>query len=157
VFGAAGAPVNEPPVDLKTLHAKIGQLALENDFSYGLFLQEPRAPASRTRFCLFDASDLIGNAARRLFFDDGSSSYPRIGYRISSFRRGAASLLSRRSRSRVLTKKSRGFPSSRLVPRYRSDGSILTISTGLRVTVESVSTLQTGLSIEAAAACQCPI
>jgi len=32
VFGAAGAPVNEPPVDLKTLHAKIGQLALENDF-----------------------------------------------------------------------------------------------------------------------------
>lgn len=31
VFGAAGAPVNEPPVDLKTLHANIGQLALEND------------------------------------------------------------------------------------------------------------------------------
>ena len=28
VFGAAGVPVNEPPVDLKTLHAKIGQLAL---------------------------------------------------------------------------------------------------------------------------------
>jgi transposase-like protein len=32
VFGAANAHVNEPPVDLKTLHAKIGQLALENDF-----------------------------------------------------------------------------------------------------------------------------
>ena len=32
VFGAACAPVNEPPVDLKTPHAKIGQLALENDF-----------------------------------------------------------------------------------------------------------------------------
>ena len=32
VFGAASAPVNESPVDLKTLHAKIGQLALENDF-----------------------------------------------------------------------------------------------------------------------------
>jgi hypothetical protein len=30
-------------VDLKTLHAKIGQLALENDFSYGLFLQAGRA------------------------------------------------------------------------------------------------------------------
>ena len=29
VFG--GAP-NTPPVDLKVLHAKIGQLALENDF-----------------------------------------------------------------------------------------------------------------------------
>ena len=35
VFGAAGTPVNEPPVDLKTLHAKIGQLALENDFLSG--------------------------------------------------------------------------------------------------------------------------
>jgi len=31
VFGAAGAPVNEPPVDLKTLHTEIGQLAPEND------------------------------------------------------------------------------------------------------------------------------
>ncbi|WP_323123846.1 hypothetical protein, partial [Burkholderia alba] len=27
------------------------------------------------------------------FVDDGSSSYPRAGYRISSFRHGAASLL----------------------------------------------------------------
>jgi len=35
VFGAASAPVSEPPVDLKTLHAKIGQLALENDFLSG--------------------------------------------------------------------------------------------------------------------------
>ncbi|WP_436407794.1 IS3 family transposase [Burkholderia orbicola] len=32
VFGAAGMPPNEPPVDLKALHAKIGQLTLENDF-----------------------------------------------------------------------------------------------------------------------------
>jgi transposase len=30
VFG--GAKTAEPPVDLKALHAKIGQLALENDF-----------------------------------------------------------------------------------------------------------------------------
>jgi transposase len=35
VFGATGMPVNEPPVDLKTLHGKIGQLALENDFLSG--------------------------------------------------------------------------------------------------------------------------
>ncbi|QIE29470.1 hypothetical protein SBC1_71470 (plasmid) [Caballeronia sp. SBC1] len=35
MFGATGAPVNEPLVDLKTLHAKIGQLALENDFLSG--------------------------------------------------------------------------------------------------------------------------
>lgn len=32
VSGAAGKPSNEPPVDLKALHAKIGQLALDNDF-----------------------------------------------------------------------------------------------------------------------------
>ena len=29
---AAGAPAAAPPVDVKTLHAKIGQLTLENDF-----------------------------------------------------------------------------------------------------------------------------
>jgi transposase len=34
VFGGASAP-SEPPVDLKALHAKIGQLALENDFLEG--------------------------------------------------------------------------------------------------------------------------
>nr|WP_175691209.1 IS3 family transposase [Burkholderia anthina] len=32
VFGAAGMPSSEPPVDLKALHAKIGQLTLENGF-----------------------------------------------------------------------------------------------------------------------------
>ena len=31
VFGAGSGPA-EPPVDLKALHAKIGKLALENDF-----------------------------------------------------------------------------------------------------------------------------
>jgi transposase len=35
VFGAANQPASEPPVDLKALHAKIGQLALENDFLSG--------------------------------------------------------------------------------------------------------------------------
>ena len=30
-----GAKSSEPPVDLKALHAKIGQLALENDFLEG--------------------------------------------------------------------------------------------------------------------------
>lgn len=35
VFGAAGPASNEPPVDVKTLHAKIGQLTLENDFLSG--------------------------------------------------------------------------------------------------------------------------
>ena len=33
VFGsAAGAGTNTPPVDVKSLHAKIGELTLENDF-----------------------------------------------------------------------------------------------------------------------------
>ncbi|HDR8938249.1 transposase [Burkholderia vietnamiensis] len=35
VFGAAGPASNESPVDVKTLHAKIGQLTLENDFLSG--------------------------------------------------------------------------------------------------------------------------
>ncbi len=34
VFGGASTP-SQPPVDLKALHAKIGQLALENDFLEG--------------------------------------------------------------------------------------------------------------------------
>ena len=34
VFGGTSTP-SEPPVDLKALHAKIGQLALENDFLEG--------------------------------------------------------------------------------------------------------------------------
>jgi transposase-like protein len=34
VFGGSVAP-EAPPVDLKVLHAKIGQLALENDFLEG--------------------------------------------------------------------------------------------------------------------------
>ena len=35
VFGAPAGLNSEPPVDLKTLHAKIGQLSLENDFLSG--------------------------------------------------------------------------------------------------------------------------
>jgi len=35
VFGSAGTAASEPPVDLKVLHAKIGQLTLENDFLEG--------------------------------------------------------------------------------------------------------------------------
>ena len=34
MFGGTAVP-SEPPVDLKALHAKIGQLALENDFLEG--------------------------------------------------------------------------------------------------------------------------
>ena len=37
VFGAEHK--SEPPVDLKALHAKIGQLALENDFLEGALIK----------------------------------------------------------------------------------------------------------------------
>ena len=32
VFGAAAAPEPAPAVDVKTLHAKIGEMTIENDF-----------------------------------------------------------------------------------------------------------------------------
>ena len=35
VFGAASSEATAPPVDVKELHAKIGQLTLENDFLSG--------------------------------------------------------------------------------------------------------------------------
>ncbi|OIQ66317.1 transposase [mine drainage metagenome] len=35
VFGGLPAEGAEPPVDIKAMHAKIGQLALENDFLVG--------------------------------------------------------------------------------------------------------------------------
>jgi transposase len=38
VFGA-DSPPGEPPLDLKVLHAKIGQLALENDFLEGALIK----------------------------------------------------------------------------------------------------------------------
>ncbi len=35
IFGAAVTPEPAPAVDVKTLHAKIGELTLENDFLAG--------------------------------------------------------------------------------------------------------------------------
>src|SRR3954469_20983184 len=43
VFEGGTAAPAAPPIDVKVLHAKIGQLTLENDFSYGLFLHPHRA------------------------------------------------------------------------------------------------------------------
>ena len=45
VFGAE--PPGEPTVDLKALHAKIGQLALENDFLSGALAKAGLLSASR--------------------------------------------------------------------------------------------------------------
>jgi transposase-like protein len=46
VFGAPHRP-SEPPVDLKALHAKIGELALENDFLEGALIKAGRLSAKR--------------------------------------------------------------------------------------------------------------
>ena len=47
VFGAAGMPSSEPPVDLKVLHAKIGQLTQENDFLEGALTKAGLLSAKR--------------------------------------------------------------------------------------------------------------
>ena len=46
VFGS-GAGAAEPPVDLKVLHAKIGQLTLENDFLEGALTKAGLLSAKR--------------------------------------------------------------------------------------------------------------
>jgi transposase-like protein len=93
VFG--GDEAKEPPVDVKVLHAKIGELTLENDFSYGSFCQLAHSGFSQTPVIWKSSSKRNGLSA--VSFDDGSGSYARIGYRNSFLRRGAASLLDRRS------------------------------------------------------------
>ncbi|WXK24327.1 transposase (plasmid) [Mycetohabitans endofungorum] len=47
VFGTAGTFSSEPPVELKAPHAKIGQLALENDFLEGALTQAGLLSAKR--------------------------------------------------------------------------------------------------------------
>jgi transposase len=47
VFGSAGESSTEPPVDLKALHAKIGQLTLENDFLEGALTKAGLLSAKR--------------------------------------------------------------------------------------------------------------
>ena len=46
VFGGSSASA-EPPVDLKALHAKIGQLTLENDFLEGALIKAGMLSAKR--------------------------------------------------------------------------------------------------------------
>jgi transposase-like protein len=47
VFDGAGSRAAEPPVDVKVLHAKIGQLALENDFLEGALTKAGMLSARR--------------------------------------------------------------------------------------------------------------
>jgi len=46
VFGAESRP-SEPPVDIKALHAKIGELTLENDFLEGALIKVGLLSAKR--------------------------------------------------------------------------------------------------------------
>lgn len=46
VFGGASPP-DTPPADLKVLHAKIGELALENDFLEGALIKAGMLSAKR--------------------------------------------------------------------------------------------------------------
>ena len=47
VFGAGGTAPEEPAVDVKTLHAKIGELTLENDFLEGALTKAGLLSAKR--------------------------------------------------------------------------------------------------------------
>jgi transposase-like protein len=48
VFGSGGSPPEaEPAVDIKTLHAKIGELTLENDFLAGALTKAGMLSAKR--------------------------------------------------------------------------------------------------------------
>ncbi|WP_373422256.1 IS3 family transposase [Burkholderia gladioli] len=55
VFGAAGPLSNEPPVDVKTLHAKIGQLTLEN----GFFVRSARQSRTAERKAMIDRTHAL--------------------------------------------------------------------------------------------------
>jgi transposase len=47
VFGAAAAAETAPAVDVKTLHARIGELSLENDFLSGALGKAGLLPSAR--------------------------------------------------------------------------------------------------------------
>ena len=47
VFGEAEKAEPEPPIDVKTLHAKIGELTLETDFLSGVLGKAGLLPSAR--------------------------------------------------------------------------------------------------------------
>mgnify|MGYP000173611250 CR=1 FL=1 len=47
VFGPDGGGVNDPPIDVKRLHAKIGELTLENDFLAGALGKAGLLPSAK--------------------------------------------------------------------------------------------------------------
>ena len=95
VFGKGAQKAEATEETIEQLHAKIGRLTMENDFSYGSFCQPAHSKFSQ-RSVMWRSSSKR-NELGAVSFDDGSGSYARIGYRNSFLRRGAASLLDRRS------------------------------------------------------------
>ena len=91
-FPGQGRSRDEEITRLKHELAKAKQ---ERDFSYGSFCQLAHSNFSRRSVIWNSSSKRNGLSA--VSFDDGSGSYARIGYRNSFLRRGAASLLDRRS------------------------------------------------------------
>ena len=78
LFGGA-ATSTEDRERVRELHAKIGELTVERDFSYGLSVVKHSAiyPRAENPICFFWR---MSNAATRAWFlDDGSSSYSRVG------------------------------------------------------------------------------
>lgn len=51
VFGEAPKAEPEPTIDVKTLHAKIGELTLENDFLSGALSKAGLLPSEPRRVC----------------------------------------------------------------------------------------------------------
>jgi transposase len=47
VFGEAPKAASEPAIDVKTLHAKIGELTLENDFLSGALGKAGLLPSAK--------------------------------------------------------------------------------------------------------------
>ena len=78
IFGAESSG-GEDREKVRELHAKIGELTVERDFSYGLSVV--KCPATDPR----EANPIgffwrMSNAATKAWFlDDGSSSYSRVG------------------------------------------------------------------------------
>ncbi|WP_367190233.1 IS3 family transposase [Burkholderia sp. Ed8] len=73
VFGAAGAPSSESPADVKTLHAKIGQLTLENDFlkrrAHQVGIAERKAMIDRTHaLSVSQQARLVGIARSSAYY-----------------------------------------------------------------------------------------
>ncbi len=77
IFGGA-VVADDGKEQIRQLREKIGELTMERDFSYGPPVVKCRASNSRERDTI-RFFWRMSNAASRLFIDDGSSSYSRVG------------------------------------------------------------------------------